>query len=342
MSTLDALGRPLHDLRISVTDRCNFRCVYCMPKEVFNSQHRFLGRSELLSFEEITRLVRASAQLGVRKIRFTGGEPLVRRDLEQLIAMVAAIEGIDDMSLTTNASLLSAERARQLRDAGLERINVSLDALDDATFMAVNDVGVPVVEVLRGIDNAIAAGMRNIKVNMVVKKGLNEHAIVPMAKHFHGSGVILRFIEFMDVGNHNQWQHDSVLSASEIHRRIHRELALENIDPNYPGEVAKRWRYCDGGGEIGIIASVTQPFCGDCHRARLSAVGQLYTCLFASGGTDLRQVLRSGVSDEALLAQLRALWSARSDRYSEQRGRQPSGTQPLQFRPKVEMSYIGG
>ncbi|MEM6987345.1 MAG: GTP 3',8-cyclase MoaA [Pseudomonadota bacterium] len=333
----DTLGRPLRDLRISVTDRCNFRCVYCMPREVFDKNYMFLPRRELLSFEEIERLVRVFAERGVRKLRLTGGEPLVRSDLEQLIEQLKRVPGIEDIAITTNASLINAARARKLRDAGLDRVNVSLDALDDDTFKAVNDVDISVQTVLDGIEHCRVAGFENIKVNMVVKRGMNENDVLPMARYFHGTGHILRFIEFMDVGNANGWQRDAVFSAQQIVDTIDAELPLEAVEPNYTGEVAKRWRFRDGGGEIGVIASVTQPFCGDCHRARLSAVGQLYTCLFASLGHDFRSLLRDGSDDDALRDRLDAIWSHRKDRYSEVRA-SLSG-QPIK---KVEMSYIGG
>ncbi len=333
---LDGLGRPIHDLRISVTDRCNFRCTYCMPREVFDN-HKFLPRRELLSFEEIVRIVRVFADLGVRKLRLTGGEPLVRSDLETLIERLACIDGIQDVAMTSNVSLMTVKRAKSLRDAGLSRINVSLDALDDKTFKAINDVDVSVQQVLDGISHCADADFDEIKINMVVKKGLNDHSVLPMAKYFQGSGQILRFIEFMDVGNANGWVSGDVFTASEIVDLIHAELPLEAVDPNYSGEVARRWRYSDGGGEIGVIASVSEPFCGDCHRARLSAVGQLYTCLFASFGHDLRGPLREGVSDAELEERLRTIWSNRSDRYSEVRS-SLAGT----VIKKVEMSYIGG
>ena len=333
----DQLGRPLRDLRISVTDRCNFRCVYCMPKDKFGRDYRFLPRNELLHFEEIERLARLFAGLGVRKIRLTGGEPLVRAELETLISKLRAIEGIEDLSLTSNASLMTAERARSLRDAGLNRINISLDALDEETFRRISDVNVSVEQVLEGIEHAHNAGFDSVKVNMVVKKGMNDHCILPMARYFHGSGKILRFIEFMDVGNTNGWQSGEVVTAREIVNTISREMPLEAAEANYHGEVAKRWVYKDGGGEVGVISSVTQPFCGACSRVRLSAVGKLYTCLFASEGTDVREALRSGEDDAALLRRLRGLWQQRQDRYSETR------TQVHVLRPqKIEMSYIGG
>ncbi|MEM7376217.1 MAG: GTP 3',8-cyclase MoaA [Pseudomonadota bacterium] len=333
----DALGRPLRDLRISVTDRCNFRCVYCMPREVFDKDHAFLPRRELLSFEEIERLVRVFAERGVRKLRLTGGEPLVRSDLEHLIERLKGVPGVDDIAITTNASLITPARARDLRNAGLDRVNVSLDALDDDTFKAVNDVDISVQTVLDGIAHCHDAGFRKIKINMVVKRGMNHNDVLPMAQYFHSTGHILRFIEFMDVGNANGWQPDAVFSATDIVETIDAALPLEPVEPNYTGEVAKRWRYCDGGGEIGVIASVSQPFCGDCHRARLSAVGQLYTCLFASLGHDFRGLLRDGADDAALRDRLDAIWSHRSDRYSEVRA-SLAGT-PIK---KVEMSYIGG
>jgi len=331
----DRLFRPLKDLRISVTDRCNFRCVYCMPKEVFDKDYRFLPRAELLTFEEIERVVQAAAELGVTKIRLTGGEPLVRRDLEILIEQIRKVPGISDISMTTNASLLTYERAKTLRSAGLQRLTVSLDAMDDETFKRVNDVDVSVQAVLDGIDNAARAGFTGTKVNMVVKKGLNDHSIVPMARYFHGTGNILRFIEFMDVGNSNAWDMSHVVSSAEIAERINTVIPIHAIEANYRGEVAKRWEYLDGGGEIGIISSVSEPFCGDCSRARLSATGSIYTCLFASGGHDLRPMLRES-GRESIRDELRKLWSLRTDRYSETR------TQVAVLRPKVEMSFIGG
>ncbi len=331
----DRLFRPLRDLRISVTDRCNFRCVYCMPKEVFDKDYRFLPKAELLSFEEIERVVQAAAELGVTKIRLTGGEPLLRRDLEVLISQIRQVPGIGDISMTTNGSLLTQSRARALRDAGLQRITVSLDAMDDDTFKAVNDVDVTVQSVLDGIENASAAGFSGTKVNMVVKKGLNDHSIVPMAQYFHGSDSILRFIEFMDVGNSNAWDLSHVITSAQIAERIGEVLPIQPVEANYRGEVAKRWKYRDGGGEIGIISSVSEPFCGDCSRARLSATGSIYTCLFASSGHDLRPVLREAGTQNVRDA-LRKLWSLRTDRYSETR------TQVAVLRPKVEMSFIGG
>ncbi len=332
---VDRLHRPLKDLRVSVTDRCNFRCVYCMPKSVFNKDYKFLPRSELLSFEEIIRVVNTAAQFGVNKIRLTGGEPLVRNDLEKLIEWIAGVDGINDISLTTNASLLTAARAQSLRSAGLQRLNVSLDAIDDDTFKRVNDVDISVQTVLDGIENASVAGFESIKVNMVVKKGLNDHSILPMAKFFHGTGQILRFIEFMDVGNTNAWDMQGVVTSREIADLINAELPIEPVQANYRGEVAKRWQYLDGGGEIGIITSVSEPFCGDCSRARLSATGSIYTCLFASNGHDLRPILRDE-NDDALHKEFKRIWSQREDRYSETR------TQVSVLRPKVEMSFIGG
>jgi cyclic pyranopterin phosphate synthase len=336
LPVLDAFGRPLRDLRISVTDRCNFRCVYCMPKTVFGKDYRFLDRKELLDFEEITRVARASVGLGVKKLRITGGEPLVRRDLEVLLAMLAELEV--DLTLTTNASLLP-KKARALKDAGLTRITVSLDSLDDAVFKAMNDVDFPVSRVLEGIEAAQAVGMP-VKVNCVVKRGVNEHQVVELARHFRGTGVVLRFIEYMDVGATNGWRMDDVVSAGEIVKLLDDAFGVEPVDPLYRGEVAKRWRYKDGSGEIGVIASVTQPFCGDCTRARLSAEGKLYTCLFAVRGHDLRALLRKGATDDELDAKLRALWGVRGDRYSELRAQ--NTVDPAIGERKVEMSYIGG
>jgi GTP 3',8-cyclase len=330
----DTLARPMRDLRISVTDRCNFRCVYCMPKEVFGRDYQFLERRELLTFEEIDRLARAFVRLGVRKIRLTGGEPLVRRDLERLIALLATIDGVE-LTLTTNGSLLP-QKAQALREAGLRRVTVSLDSLDDDVFRAMNDVDFPVARVLEGIEAAAAAGLSPVKVNMVVKRGVNDGDVVAMARHFHGSGHILRFIEYMDVGHTNGWRLDDVVPSAEILATIDAELPLERMDANYHGEVAKRWRYRDGGGEIGLISSVTQPFCGGCTRARLSAEGRLFTCLFGTRGHDLRALVRRGASDSDLDTALASIWRRRSDRYSEVR---TAATAAL---PKVEMSYIGG
>jgi cyclic pyranopterin phosphate synthase len=330
----DALGRHLRDLRISVTDHCNFRCTYCMPKEIFGKDYKFLPHADLLTFEEITRLARIFVAEGVEKIRLTGGEPLLRKKIEVLIEMLAAIPGID-LTLTTNGSLL-ARKAKALKAAGLQRITVSLDSLDDNTFCAMNDVDFPVAQVLEGIDAAADAGLRPVKINMVVKRGLNESSILPMARRFHGTGHIVRFIEFMDVGTSNGWKMDEVVPSAEVVKIIDAEMPLEPVEANYTGEVAERWRYVDGGGEIGVISSVTQAFCSTCTRARLSPEGSLYTCLFASRGDDFRALLRSGKSDEEIAGFLRALWSVRDDRYSELRS---EATAPL---PKIEMSYIGG
>ena len=331
----DTRGRPLHDLRISVTDRCNFRCVYCMPRAVFGRDHAFLPRAELLNFDEIARLVSIFARLGVEKVRLTGGEPLVRRELPMLVRALAAIPGVRDLTLTTNGVLLP-DHAPALKQAGLHRVTVSLDADDDATFMRMNDAGLPVSRVLAGIEAAEAAGLGPIKLNMVVKRGWNEHALLPMARRFRGTGRILRFIEYMDVGHSNGWRLDEVITADEILATIAAEFPLEPMPPTKQGEVAERYRYADGAGEIGIIASVSRPFCGDCDRARLSADGQLYTCLFATAGHDLRSLVRGGASDVDLEVAIRDIWEARDDRYSEIRSAE---TVTL---PKVEMSYIGG
>jgi len=331
----DARGRPMHDLRISVTDRCNFRCIYCMPKDVFGHDYPFLPHAELLTFEEITRIARVFVDLGVRKIRLTGGEPLLRRHLEKLVAMLRSLSDDLDITLTTNGALL-AKKARALRDAGLSRVTVSLDSLDDATFKAMNDVDFPVGKVLEGIDAAAAAGLAPVKINMVVKRGVNEASIVPMARHFKGTGHIVRYIEYMDVGATNGWQMDDVISAREIVAAVDASMPLVAADANYTGEVAERWAYRDGSGEIGVIASVTQAFCSDCTRARLSTEGKLYTCLFATEGFDLRSLLRDGFDDAALGRAAAAIWRQRNDRYSEVR---TANTAPLR---KVEMSYIGG
>jgi len=334
MTLSDTLNRPLRDLRISVTDRCNFRCVYCMPKEVFGPDHQFLERDQILTFEEITRLARIFVGHGVRKIRLTGGEPLVRRDLHLLVGMLAQIPDLD-LTLTTNGSLL-AKRAGLLKDAGLKRVTVSLDSLDDEVFKVMNDVDFPVTRVLAGMEEAARVGLGPIKVNMVVKRGLNESSILPMARFFREKGYILRFIEYMDVGHTNGWRMDEVIPAAEIVRRINAEMPLEPVDPNYPGEVAERWRYKDGSGEIGLISSVTHAFCGTCTRARLSAEGKLYTCLFAVKGHDFRDLLRSGATDDEISQVIADIWGKRSDRYSEIRS---GNTASL---PKVEMSHIGG
>jgi cyclic pyranopterin phosphate synthase len=334
MMLTDTLNRPLRDLRISVTDRCNFRCVYCMPKEIFGSDYQFLERSQILSFEEITRLARIFVGHGVRKIRLTGGEPLVRRDLHRLVSMLSAMPDLD-LTLTTNGSLLT-KQAQKLKDAGLKRVTVSLDSLDDAVFKAMNDVDFPVAKVLEGMEAAASAGLGPIKVNMVVKRGLNESSILPMARYFREKGHILRFIEYMDVGHSNGWRMDEVVSAAEIVKMISAEIPLEPLDPNYRGEVAERWRYKDGSGEVGVIASVTQAFCSTCNRARISAEGKLYTCLFAVKGHDLRDLMRSGATDEEISQSIALVWGKRTDRYSELRS---ENTISL---PKVEMSHIGG
>jgi len=331
---LDTRGRALRDLRISVTDRCNFRCIYCMPKGVFGKDYPFLKRPELLSFEEITRLVRLFASHGVRKIRITGGEPLLRRGVETLIAELAAIGGLE-LTLTTNGVLLP-RMAQRLRDAGLDRITVSLDALDEATFRLMNDVDFPVSDVLAGIEAAEKAGFGPLKVNMVVKRGVNDHAILDLARHFRGSGHIVRYIEFMDVGSSNGWRMDDVVPSREVVERISAEFPLESLEANYHGEVAERWRYADGQGEVGVISSVTQAFCSSCTRLRLSTEGRLYTCLFAQQGHDLRSLLRGGADDDRLRAAIATVWHARSDNYSEIRTAETAAAR------KIEMSYIGG
>lgn len=336
-STLaDALGRPLRDLRISVTDRCNFRCTYCMPAEIFGERYQFLPRGELLTFEEIARLVRLFARLGVHKVRLTGGEPLVRQQIERLVEQIAAIEGIDDIALTTSGFLLP-QKAGALRAAGLGRVTVSLDSLDDAVFRRMNGDRAEVAQVLAGIDAARAAGFAPIKINAVVQRGVNDHTLVDLARFGKENGHIVRFIEFMDVGTLNGWAMEHVVPAAEIIRRIDAVLPLELVPPNYPGEVARRYRFRDGSGEIGVIASVTQPFCGACTRLRLSPEGSLFTCLFAAVGTDLRAPLRAGASDDELAAIVRGLWRHRADRYSEIRS---SLTEPRE--QKVEMYHIGG
>ena len=330
----DRRGRSVRDLRISVTDRCNFRCVYCMPREVFGDDYAFLPRRELLSFEEITRVASLFVARGVRKIRITGGEPLLRKNIERLIEMLARLDGVE-VTLTTNGVLLP-KMARTLKDAGLQRVTVSLDALDDALFRRMNDADYPVAKVLEGIAAAHAVGLGPIKVNMVVKRGTNDGDIEPMAAHFRHSGHILRFIEFMDVGASNGWNMDEVLPSQDIITRIGRLYPLQAVDPNYSGEVAERWRYQDGGGEIGVISSVTQAFCATCTRIRLSTEGKLYTCLFAQHGHDLRSLLRAGADDAAVDAAIAQLWQNRDDRYSEIR------TAETAARKKIEMSYIGG
>jgi len=340
----DALGRPLHDLRISVTDRCNFRCGYCMPKQVFDKHHEFLPHADLLSFEEITRLARVFVGLGVEKLRITGGEPLLRRHLETLITMLAELRTPDgrelDLTLTTNGSLL-ARKAAGLRAAGLKRLTVSLDGLDDEVFQRMNDVGFPVADVLDGIRAAQAEGLGPIKVNMVVQRGVNDSQILAMARHFRHSGVVLRFIEYMDVGATNGWRMDQVLPSSEVQRRIAAEWPLMPLSHSAPGETAERWAYADGGGEVGFISSVTQAFCGDCNRARLSTEGRLYTCLFAHRGHDLRGLLRGvePVGDEQLAGAIAGVWAGRTDRYSQLRGQ---GSATPEGERRVEMHYIGG
>jgi GTP 3',8-cyclase len=329
----DTFHRPLRDLRISITDRCNFRCVYCMPKEVYGRDYAFLPRRDLLTFEEIARLAQVFAGLGVEKIRLTGGEPLIRRDVERLVEMLAEIPGLD-LTLTTNGAAL-VKKAQALKDAGLGRITVSLDSLDDDIFRVMNDVDFPVQTVLDGIEEASAAGLP-VKVNVVVKRGVNEDSVLPMARHFRDRGHVVRFIEYMDVGHTNGWRLDDVVPAADIVAAIDAELPLEPLPPRYPGEVAERYRYRDGNGEIGVIASVTRPFCGACTRARLSADGSLYTCLFATTGHDLRALVRGDAGDDEIAAALGGIWRERADRYSELRS---SATPDL---PKVEMSYIGG
>ena len=335
MTALDTFHRPLRDLRISVTDRCNFRCGYCMPKEVFGHGYDFLPKDAILTFEEITRLARAFVSAGVEKVRLTGGEPLLRRNLDRLVTMLSGIDGLRDLTLTTNGSRL-CEEAAKLRAAGLRRLTVSVDSLEDATFRAMNDVDFPVHRVLAGLDAARAAGFAPIKINMVVKRGVNDGDVVAMARRFRGPEFVLRFIEYMDVGNTNGWRLDDVVPAAEIIERISAELPLDPLPAQYRGEVARRYRHREGGGEIGVITSVTQPFCGDCTRARISAEGRLYTCLFASEGHDLRTPLRSGASDADLAALIRGVWSVRADRYSELRSAATARQQ------KVEMAHIGG
>ncbi len=339
----DALGRPLRDLRISVTDRCNFRCSYCMPKDVFDKDYPYLPHSALLTFEEITRVARLFAAHGVRKIRLTGGEPLLRKNIEILIDQLSGLRTVDgeplDLTLTTNGSLL-ARKAKALKAAGLDRVTVSLDGLDDAVFRRMNDVDFPVADVLEGIEAAREAGLGPIKVNMVVKRGTNEHEIIPMARHFKGTGVVLRFIEYMDVGATNGWRMDEVMPSAEVVKLIHSALPLVQLDPSAPGETAERWGYADGTGEIGVISSVTQAFCRDCNRARLSTEGKLYLCLFASQGHDLRALVRGGASDEDITSAIGAIWQGRDDRYSELRASLPPDA--TQGTRRVEMSYIGG
>jgi cyclic pyranopterin phosphate synthase len=331
----DALGRSLHDLRISVTDRCNFRCSYCMPREVFDADYAFLPHGEILTFEEIVRMARIFHRLGTQKIRLTGGEPLLRRGIERLIAMLReTLPGVD-LTLTTNGSALKA-KARALKDAGLDRITVSLDSLDDATFRLLNDADFAVAKVFESIDAAAEAGLAPVKVNMVVKRGVNDHQVIDMARHFRGTGHIVRFIEFMDVGSTNHWRMDDVIPSAEIVNRISKEFPLEPVDANYEGEVAERWRYRDGKGEIGVISSVSQAFCSTCTRARLSTDGQLFTCLFAQRGYDLKHLMRSGMGDDEIAGAVAAIWSLRNDRYSEIRTAETAKAR------KIEMSYIGG
>jgi len=329
----DTLGRPMRDLRISVTDRCNFRCTYCMPRAVFDADYPFLPHAAILSFEEIARLAGVFVGLGVKKIRLTGGEPLLRKGLPKLVAMLAPLGA--DLTLTTNGSTL-VKHARELKAAGLDRITVSLDSLDEATFRAMNDADFPVAKVLEGIRAASDAGLAPVKINMVVRRGVNDHQVLDAAAHWRGTGHVLRFIEFMDVGSTNGWRMDDVIPSAEIVRRIGERFPLEPVDASYAGEVAERWRYRDGGGEIGVISSVTQAFCRDCNRMRLSTDGSLYTCLFAQQGHDLKALLRGGAPDEAIRDAIAAVWRARADRYSEIR------TAETARERKVEMSYIGG
>ena len=333
--TSDQRGRPLRDLRLSITDRCNFRCTYCMPKEVFGRNFRFLPSSQLLTFEEMTRLARIFIDLGVEKIRITGGEPLLRNEVESLVGMLSRLDGLRDLTLTTNGSLL-ARKAASLREAGLTRLSVSLDSLDDAVFRAMNDVDFPVTQVLEGIERAIEVGFSPVKINVVVRRGVNDAGVVAMARRFQGPDTIVRFIEYMDVGSTNGWKLDDVVSGREIVAMIAAEMAVEPLDPNYAGEVAKRYRYLDGAGEFGVITSVTSPFCGDCTRARLSSEGELFTCLFSARGHDLRALLRGGAADDEIARVVGNIWGLRDDRYSELRTEETSRAR------KVEMSHIGG
>lgn len=330
---VDSYKRPLRDLRISVTDRCNFRCTYCMPAEIFNREYEFLARELLLTFEEIVVLARAFGRLGVEKIRLTGGEPLLRRGIEKLVAMLSEATN-SEITMTTNGSLL-ARKADALVAAGLSRITVSLDSLDEETFQSINDVGFPVADVLAGIDAAAQAGLP-VKVNAVIKRGVNDQDVVAMASHFRGTDHVLRFIEYMDVGATNGWCLDDVVPTTELIKAIGDAYPIEPVEPNYAGEVANRWRYLDGAGEVGFITSVTQPFCSTCTRARISAEGMMYTCLFATSGTDLKALLREGADEEAIIEAVSGIWSDRDDRYSEIRSQASVGL------PKVEMSYIGG
>ncbi|WP_186759008.1 GTP 3',8-cyclase MoaA [Arthrobacter alpinus] len=335
----DTLGRPLRDLRISVTDRCNFRCVYCMPKEIFGRDFAFMPKEQLLTFEEITKLASIAMAHGVRKIRLTGGEPLLRRGIEDLVGMLAALRTPEgeppDLAMTTNGTVL-AQKAQVLKAAGLDRVTVSLDSLDDAVFQAMNDVAYPVAKVLHALEAAQEAGLGPVKVNMVLKRGLNDQDILAMARHFRGTPFILRFIEYMDVGSSNGWKMDQVVPSAEVVERINRVFPVEPLEANYRGETSQRWRYKDDGGEFGVISSVTRAFCGGCTRARLSADGKLFTCLFATKGHDLRTLLRGGATDAELEDALAALWGARSDRYSQLRSANTPGLK------KIEMSYIGG
>jgi cyclic pyranopterin phosphate synthase len=330
----DVRNRPLRDLRISVTDRCNFRCRYCMPREVFGADHAFLPRTELLRFEEIARVVGALTPLGVRKVRLTGGEPLLRRNLPALVSMLAATDGVEDLALTTNGSLLAAA-AEPLRAAGLHRITVSLDSIDPDVFATMSDTKIPLQTVLTGIARASSVGFP-VKINSVVQRGVNDAGLLDLVDYARDAGHTLRFIEYMDVGTSNGWLLDEVVPAAELVQRIHDRHPLEAVDPAEFGEVAKRYRFADGAGEVGFVTSVTQPFCGSCTRLRLSAVGELYTCLFGTTGFDLRTPLRAGATDDELAEQVAGLWTRRADRYSEVRGEH---TRPLS---KVEMSYIGG
>jgi len=339
--TLDQLGRPLRDLRLSVTDRCNLRCPYCMPREVFGRDFAFLERDELCSFEELTRLCRLFAELGVEKIRITGGEPLLRRDIERLVAMITAIPGISDVALTTNGTLLAA-KAEALRAAGLGRVTVSLDALDERVFRAMSDSRLSLARVLEGIDAALAAGLAPVKINMVVRRGVNDHCVLEMAERFRGRPEILRFIEYMDVGNTNGWRAAEVVPAQEILAAIGERWPLESLAPTTIGEVASRYRYLDGAGEIGFIHSVSQPFCATCTRARLSADGTLFTCLFAARGVDLRALLRNGADDQELRRSVAEIWRDRADRYSGERAELAERPVGARSRAKIEMSYIGG
>jgi len=334
----DKFGRPMRDLRISVTDRCNFRCPYCMPAEIYGEAYEFLPRADILTFEELTRLVGIFAEKGVEKLRVTGGEPLMRNDLPKLIGMLNAIEGIDDLTLTTNGYLLS-QFAQQLKDAGLDRITISLDSLDDEVFKAMNGRGFTTERVLGAIQTAAKVGLSPIKINCVVQKGVNDHTIVDLARHFQGTGHIVRYIEYMDVGNRNGWRSEHVVPADEIIARIDAEMPLEPTESNYQGEVAKRYRYKDGSGEIGIIASVTKPFCGDCTRVRLSTDGKIFTCLFAGEGFSLKDPMRDGATDDDLRGLITGIWTVRSDRYSEERAASPSGEGSPR---KIEMYQIGG